>query len=123
MKILLLFPPFPHQGMDQAMRSPPLGLMSIAGAVPEGHEIRMHDLKVNPLPDEKVKKLIEWGDIVGLSISSLWVPVSFITPSSNVTIFVACFMVLSLCAITNTVLPSMRWFMASWTSLSDSVSS
>lgn len=50
--------------------------------------------------------------------SSKWVPSSTIFPSEQNAIWWAFWTVLNRCAITNVVLPFIRWFSASWTSRS-----
>lgn len=55
--------------------------------------------------------------------SSKWVPSSTILPSAQNAIWWAFWTVLNRCAITNVVLPFIRWFRASWTSRSLTASS
>ena len=67
MKVVLAAPPWAVKGMDQAMCSPPLGLLYLAGAA-EGHDISIIDLKTTPRSPEKFARDLEGADMFGMTI-------------------------------------------------------
>ncbi|MHA1650337.1 MAG: B12-binding domain-containing radical SAM protein [Candidatus Helarchaeota archaeon] len=78
MKILLINPTLasPVVGLDRFIKAPPLGLMSIAGTVPD-HEVEILDLKYRKLLKRSVRKKISRADVVG---------VTCLTPSYSATL-------------------------------------
>lgn len=67
MKIVLAAPPWAILGMDQAMRSPPLGLLYLAGAVPE-HDVTIFDLKTTPKTPQQLEPYLKGADLFGMTI-------------------------------------------------------
>ncbi len=70
MKILLIYPPFQiGMGMGKVMCSPPLSLLTLAGAVKDlDHEIEILDLNVDySYGIKKIQKKIEQYDMVGIT--------------------------------------------------------
>ena len=68
-KALLVFPenPITFWSFDEALKMvgkqsafPPLGLLTIAGMMPEEYELRLVDMNVKPLTDED----LDWADVV-----------------------------------------------------------
>ncbi|UCC18759.1 MAG: radical SAM protein [Promethearchaeota archaeon] len=70
MKILLIYPPFQvGKGMGKVMLSPPLSLLTLAGAVSDlGHEIEILDMNVDYNYDiDKLTLKIKQFDLVGIT--------------------------------------------------------
>ncbi|MFW9897678.1 MAG: B12-binding domain-containing radical SAM protein [Candidatus Thorarchaeota archaeon] len=71
MKILLIYPPFPSgKGMGAIMCSPPLNILTLAGAIPE-HIVDILDLNIDKSYGikEMEKKLINY-DLIGITCMS-----------------------------------------------------
>ncbi|MBD3229223.1 MAG: radical SAM protein [Candidatus Lokiarchaeota archaeon] len=80
MNILLLNPSgrSPTLGLDDFIKAPPLGLMSLAGIPdPDKHKVKIIDLKYKNWSQNKLKKVFEKSDIIGITC---------LTPSVNHTI-------------------------------------
>ncbi|MHA1270380.1 MAG: B12-binding domain-containing radical SAM protein [Candidatus Helarchaeota archaeon] len=71
MKVLLIYPPFQAgAGMNKVMCSPPLSLLSLAGAAPD-HDIDILDLNVDrSYGIKKLEKKIKKYDMVGMTCMS-----------------------------------------------------
>ncbi len=71
MKILLIYPPFPFgKGMGSMMCSPPLNILTLAGAVPE-HDIDILDLNVDKSYGiKRMEEKLSKYDLVGISCMS-----------------------------------------------------
>ncbi len=67
MKVVLAAPPWAVKGMDQAMCSPPLGLLYLAGAVPD-HEIEIYDLKITPMKPAAFAEKLDGAQMFGMTI-------------------------------------------------------
>lgn len=73
MKVVLVAPNWEVKGMDQAMRSPPLGLLYIAGAIPE-HDVRVIDLKATDMTPEEMVPELEGAQILGMTLMTSMLP-------------------------------------------------
>ncbi|KKN35727.1 hypothetical protein LCGC14_0780680 [marine sediment metagenome] len=71
LKVLLIYPPFPFgRGMASIMCSPPLNLLTLAGAVPE-HNVDILDLNVdNSYGLKKMEEKLLKYDLVGITCMS-----------------------------------------------------
>ena len=71
MKVLLVYPPFPHgKGMGAIMKSPPLALMQLAGMIPD-HEIEIFDFNANPrAKTTDLTQKIGKFDLIGITCMS-----------------------------------------------------
>lgn len=71
MKVLLIYPPFKSgSGMSKVMCSPPLSLLTLAGAVPD-HDIEIVDLNVDKSYGiDKLENKIKKFDMVGMTCMS-----------------------------------------------------
>ncbi|MFX1395212.1 MAG: B12-binding domain-containing radical SAM protein, partial [Promethearchaeota archaeon] len=71
MKILLIYPPFPSgKGMGAVMCSPPLNILTLAGAIPE-HKVDILDLNIDKSYGfNKMEKKLRQYDLVGITCMS-----------------------------------------------------
>ena len=71
MKVLLIYPPFPMgKGMGSIMCSPPLNILTLAGAVPE-HNVDILDLNVDhSFGIEKMEQKLRNYELVGITCMS-----------------------------------------------------
>ena len=68
MKVLLIYPPFPHgEGMTWVIRSPPLSLLQLAAMIPD-HHVELLDLNLYPnMTDKELENKIKNFDLLGIS--------------------------------------------------------
>ena len=67
MKIVLVNVGFGNNGFSDFVKMPPLGLLSIAGAVSTSHQIKIIDLTVEEFSDEQLRKEFSHTDLVGVN--------------------------------------------------------
>ncbi|MBD3186735.1 radical SAM protein [Candidatus Bathyarchaeota archaeon] len=53
-------------GLDEFLNAPPLALMCLTPTVPQ-HKKYLIDLKANPMPEDKVRRIIQKGDLIAIS--------------------------------------------------------
>ncbi|MHA1791780.1 MAG: B12-binding domain-containing radical SAM protein [Promethearchaeota archaeon] len=53
-------------GLDDFLQAPPLSLMYLSPTVPQ-HKKFLMDLKLNPMPDDKIHRLVKKADLVAIS--------------------------------------------------------
>ncbi|MFX1256740.1 MAG: B12-binding domain-containing radical SAM protein [Promethearchaeota archaeon] len=71
LKVLLIYPPFPFgKGMGAVMCSPPLNMMTLAGAIPE-HNIEILDLNIDKsFGIKEIEEKLSHYDLIGITCMS-----------------------------------------------------
>jgi radical SAM superfamily enzyme YgiQ (UPF0313 family) len=67
MKIILVNVGFGDNGFSEFVKMPPLGLLSIAGAIPSEHDIKLIDLTVENFSDHQLRNEFNHADVVGIN--------------------------------------------------------